>query len=297
MTTYWKNRYDAEMRARQLAEVDINAELAKMYSYYQKNIENEINSFVNRYALREGIDPAEVRKRADEMDVQLFADKAARYVKEKNFSDKANEELALYNLKMKMSRLELLKSNIDLELLALANEEMDYVERELFSAFQKEKEFQAGILGEFTNDAKELKFNADILVNQKFAGKLWSDRIWKRQSDLREVVKFATSEALLKGRNATTLVSQVVREMNVSRIEAKRLLVTEVARVQTEVQKESYKENDFDKYIYLAEPSACSVCSSLHNKVFDVKDMTPGVNASPMHPHCHCSTAPKSDRR
>ena len=37
----------------------------------------------------------------------------------------------------------------------------------------------------------------------------------------------------------------------------------------------------------------CPVCNELNGKVFKVKNMVPGVNAAPIHPHCRCSTAPR----
>ena len=71
---------------------------------------------------------------------------------------------------------------------------------------------------------------------------------------------------------------------------------TELARVQTEAQKQSYERNGYDQYEFIAEPTACPICQALDGKVFDVKKMLPGENASPIHPHCHCSTAAYMDR-
>ena len=79
---------------------------------------------------------------------------------------------------------------------------------------------------------------------------------------------------------------------------------TELARVQTEAQKQSFERNGFDKYIFIVNHNAtkhgcCSHCEEVANKkgkyseagVYLVKDMMPGENASPLHPHCRCSTA------
>ncbi|WP_153049251.1 hypothetical protein [Streptococcus suis] len=72
---------------------------------------------------------AEVKTRVDDFDVKAFEEKAKRYVAEKNFSARANSELALYNLKMKTNRLALLQYNLDLELIALAEDERNLTER------------------------------------------------------------------------------------------------------------------------------------------------------------------------
>ena len=81
-----------------------------------------------------------------------------------------------------------------------------------------------------------------------------------------------------------------------SKYEAERLMRTESARVQTEIQKKSYIENGINEYKYIAEPTACIVCRPLHNKTFEVDKMTIGVNAGPMHVNCRCSTVPYVER-
>ena len=50
------------------------------------------------------------------MDIDAYSRKAAQYVKDKNFSKEANEEMRLYNAAMKINRLEMLKANIGMHL-------------------------------------------------------------------------------------------------------------------------------------------------------------------------------------
>ena len=41
----------------------------------------------------------------------------------------------------------------------------------------------------------------------------------------------------------------------------------------------------------------CPICQELDGKIFKVKDMECGKNAPPMHPNCHCATAPHYDSK
>ena len=66
--------------------------------------------------------------------------------------------------------------------------------------------------------------------------------------------------------------------------EAKRLTVTEGARIATEAERQSYIANGYDEYEFIAEPKACDICKPLDGKIFKVADMLPGENAAPMHP-------------
>ena len=74
------------------------------------------------------------------------------------------------------------------------------------------------------------------------------------------------------------------------------LMRTEMARVQTEAQMQSLKQNGFDEYQFLALGNACEICRAIDGKHFPVDKMMPGLNAPPMHPNCRCSTSAYMDR-
>ncbi|HFI0479952.1 TPA: minor capsid protein [Streptococcus suis] len=286
----WKKRIRAEQLAKMERGATLGEEMDRLYSYHFNELEKEIRVFEQRYADKNGLSLAEVKARVDDFDVKAFEEKAKRYVAEKNFSARANSELALYNLKMKTNRLALLQYNLDLELIALAEDERNLTERFLNDEFVKAIETQSGLLGRSVLSASQIGTTAQAILNTPFHGANWSDNIWKRQTALREVVARMTERLLLQGKNPTTMVAQLRKEFNVTASEAKRLAVTEGARVATEGQKQAYIANGYDEYEFIAEPSACRECSKLDGKIFKVKDMEPGENAAPMHPWCHCST-------
>src|SRR5690625_2633285 len=125
MSQYWINRNKEleRIKAQFNSDADYNRELARIYKRAQREIDKEIQSELMSFATREQVSMAEAQQRVSKMDVEAFRDKAKQYVKEKNFSPRANQELRAYNTRMRMSRLELLKHNIHLETVALADEE------------------------------------------------------------------------------------------------------------------------------------------------------------------------------
>ncbi|RCW16782.1 hypothetical protein CAC02_06740 [Streptococcus gallolyticus] len=288
---YWKKRIEAEQLAKMERSATISDEISRLYDYHFKELEKEIRAFEQRYADKNGLSLSEVKARVDEMDVRAFEEKAKKYVAEKDFSAKANSELELYNLKMKLNRLELLQYQLDLEMVALGDAEHKLTERFLSDEYVKELENQSGLLGQSVLSAKQVRQTIQTVLNTSFKGARWSNRIWQRQDALREIVARMAEDYLLKGKNPTTMIAKIRKEFGVSASEAKRLAVTEGARVATEAQRQSYKSNGYEEYEYIAEPSACDICKALNGKIFKVKDMEPGENAAPMHPHCHCSTA------
>ena len=294
--SYWSKRLKQELLAKQASEADVDKAMSALYRVHQTNIEKEIQAFYQKYADDEGISITEAKKRADKVDVQAFADKAKRYVEEKDFSPQANAELKLYNLKMRVSRAELLQYNMDLELLALGEGERQLTEKFLRAGFADEVKSQSGILGEYIKNPKTVEQSMEAVLNVPFEGVTWSERIWDRQQALRQVVARTAHETLVRGRNAMAMIPELRREFGVSKSAAKRLAVTEVARVQSEAQKISMIENGFDEYEYIAEPTACPICAKLDGNIYKVSEMEPGKNCAPMHPHCHCSTAPHMSR-
>lgn len=288
---YWKKRIEAEQLARMERDATLSDEMTRLYNYHFKELEKEIRAFSERYASKNNLPLSEVTARVDEMDVKAFEEKAKRYVAEKDFSAKANSELSLYNLKMKMNRLELLQYQLDLEMVALGDAEHKLTERFLNNEYTQTLKAQSGLLGQSVLSSSQIEKVAQATLNSSFKGAKWSNRIWQRQDALRGIVARMAEDYLLKGRNPTTMISKIRKEFGVSASEAKRLAVTEGARVATEAERQSYQSNGYDEYEYIAEPKACDICKPLDGKIFKVADMLPGENAAPMHPHCRCSTA------
>ena len=297
---YWKRRIEAEQKARLSRDASLSDEMTRLYDYHFRELEKEIRAFEHRYADKNNLPIAEVKAKVDALDVKAFEEKARRYVEEKDFSPKANAELGLYNLKMKISRLELLQYQLDLEMIALANSEHKLSERFLNEEYTATLKAQSGLLGKSVLSASEIEKAAQAVLNTPFKGAKWSDRVWERQDALREVVARLTEDYLLKGKNPTAMIPQLRKEFGVSAGEAKRLAVTEGARVATEAERQSYIANGYDEYEFIAEPKACDICRPLDGKIFKGADMVLGKNAAPMHPPCHCSPAahfstPKSE--
>ena len=150
--TYWKNREAKQRKHNIQEEKEYARHIRKIYQNMIDEIEKEINGFYGKYARKEGITIADARKRAAKMDIEAYGRKAAKYVKEKDFSPQANEEMRLYNMTMKVNRLELLKAQIGLEMVAGFDELQKYYDETLTERTLAEFERQAGILGKTIQD-------------------------------------------------------------------------------------------------------------------------------------------------
>ena len=294
--TYWRDRELEWKKKRLKDEKQYADEIQEIYANMMDSVEKEIESFFTRYANKENITMAEAKKRVSNIDIQAYQRKAKKYVKEKNFSDEANEQMRLYNLAMKVNRLELLKANIGLELVAGHDELKSYTGQKLEGAYLEEIKRNASILGDTVIDNAKM---AKTVADSSFKNATFSERIWVNQDQLKNSLSSVLSSALIQGKNPREFIPQIRKKFDVSRCNAERLLRTEIARVQTQAQIESYEANGIDEYEYVAcgLKDVCPLCKEMDGKTFKLKDMEIGENAPPIHPNCHCALAPHSDRK
>lgn len=292
---YWEKREQKQRELYMMEEAQQQRELEKIYAEMYRHAEDEINRFYGKYADAEGIDITEAKKRVTQADIEAYEALAKEYVKNKDFSDRANAEMRLYNATMKINRLEMLKARIGVYLVAGINDIDDYYEKVITDRTRQEIERQAGILGETVSTADTVK-RAENIVNASFFNATYSERIWSHQDRLRSMINIELQKGLIAGIGSRQMASNIRKEYDVSLADAHRLMVTELRRVQTDVAMDSYKASGVQKYVYMAvNPRACPICREIDGNVYDVADAEPAKNAPPMHPRCHCTTAPYVD--
>lgn len=293
MAVYWRKR-ELDHISKMIKDDAIIAKRIRLNQMRAlEEIQLQTDAFFGRYADSEGISMSEARRRANMVDIDKFSKKAKRYVKERNFTKRANEEMRVYNLKMKVSRLELLKLNIELELISMISDEEKVLFEALTGNAKAEYIRQSGILGQ------TIAFNEKsiaTIANSSFLSATWSDRLWDNQDALSSELNRLLNRGIVQGTNPKVLSRDFRKKFDSSVYNSERLLITESARVQQDVFQESMKQVGIEQYIFIAEPTACPICAELDDKVFYLKDAEIGVNAYPIHPRCRCSQAMYMDR-
>lgn len=294
--TYWEDRAKEIIDEESKSDYEIAKEIQRIVDEMNADIENEINRFYARYAINEGISFIEAKKKIDAVDVQQFSQKAKEYVENKDFSEKANQELKAYNTKMYVSREKLLQAQLGL----IVTYAYAQIEQSMYnymeSAYYRALKQQAGILGETLqvsiNDVKTIIFTP-------FEGHKWSTRLWSDMETVRRHVQKTTRHVLLRGRHPYEFIKDMRKDTGATTYNMKRLLLTETARVQTLASKrhmleEHGPESEY-QFVAKMDSKTTKTCRSLNDKTFKVKDMVPGVNAPPMHPFCRSAVVPHID--
>lgn len=294
---YWLKR--EQEHAKQLRKIvsKKTEDIMKEYKWALSNIEADINRNFVHYAKDGNMTMADAMKLADKMDIERFADKAKQYVQEMDNSPQANADLKLYNLKMRVSRLQLLKSEINLEIDRLAGKLNSETEKHLRKVAMNEYRRQAGILGKHLtfNDRKvNALVNASYKLNNGFV--TFSDNVWHNAEMLKARLGNVLNSAILQGKNPNQYISDFVKIFNAQPYQVGRLLITETARLQGDVQLDSYKQGEIEWYDISYESSACRICRrAASGGPYRFDRAVIGHNMYPFHPNCLCSIMPAEE--
>ena len=195
---------------------------------------------------------------------------------------------------MRINRKELLKSLIGLNLIELGANVDASLRQKLTNDYTDEITRQAGILGEFKHPIWTGKEVAKIVMAQTGSAN-FSKRIWANQDALKARLDASLSAALIQGQNPRKMAQQlrdlVSKEVTNVRYATERIARTESARVQTQAQLKSFRDNGYKFCKWHAEPSACKICKEIaeNDNGYGVgvyrADEVPRL---PAHPNCRC---------
>lgn len=304
---YTKERELAHIARSLKNDAAYKKELIKLYNRTQDRIEKEIAAQYLRYATKEGLTMNEAMLKISRFDADAFSKKAAELIKSTDFSTEASDLLRQYNLKMRVSRLELMKREMLLETVQLADQEVKMLHTKLIEEVQKEAERQASILRLSKETRQSIIKSAERIVRTNLYSASFSQRIWANHSELINRLSEGLERSILQGEHpsvwARNLRDLLTKEMADTGKEnalyaANRIAVTETARVQSETALESFRKGGYEKMIWITEMDerTCDVCGPLDGEIFDVDGAQIGGELPPMHPFCRCSVAAYYER-
>lgn len=134
------------------------------------------------------------------------------------------------------------------------------------------------------------------LIMQDWSGKNWSDRIWADREKLSATLKKTLEKSITQGIGYRKTAYELKKEMGTSFNNAFRIIRTESAHIQGEVNRQSYLQAqeelglEYYKYDAFLDSRTSTICRELEGKIFKITEMEIGVNAPPMHPNCRSTT-------
>lgn len=303
---YWQKRFSLLEDSRHNAGAEIYKTIERQYQRAKKEIESEISRWYRRIADNNGVSMAEARKllKADELkEFHWGVDEYIKYGEEHEISGEWAKELENASAKFHISRLEALEINTRQSVEALYGKQQTLVSDFLgetyksdyyHTAFELQKGFEIGFDIGTVND--------DYL--QKVLYKPWapdgsnfSDRIWTNKDKLLNEIHTELTQSILTGADPQKAIDAISHDLDVSKANAGRLVMTESAYFGTLAQQDCFNDLGVEEYEIVAtlDDRTSAICQSMDGQHFPMKDFEAGVSAPPFHVNCRSCTCPYFD--
>ena len=295
---YWRERFLDIKRDTNRSTRDVVKETWRINHRAKRQIQRDINRFVERYAMNDNISFEEANRVLSKAEQETWRMELAEF-RQKAIDGGFKQELDREYFRSRISRLQRLKTQIDMHIAELAdanNKLLDTHVRDVISDTYWRKTNL--ILGDNNLSSNFAKYNTRMverLAEQPFHGKHFSERIWGSHRDkLTKELKNILSDGVMRGDNIQQMTRAVADQFEVSRARAATLVRTEAGHLAEQATLQSYADTDTEKYEFLAslEDNMCTNCHNLHEEWFRVQDAEEGRNYPLKHPNCVCTTVP-----
>ena len=300
---YWEER-QVKREAKAFTTIqDVEKEYQIALSKAKQDIIKEISRITITYMNDNILNYNEALKHLKGDDYKVWKKDLHDYMKEYNKllknaplqAQKLYLEIETLSAKSRISRLDSLKTQIDMELTKLIFGVEDNAKNTLTSVYRDT----------FIEVTKDLGINPVVsrdkiktVLDKPWSGANFSQRLWSNTDKLAETVKQEIVNGMIQGINLKTMTKRVSEKFETAKKnDVERLLRTEVNYVLNQATLDGYKEAGIEKYEFSAtlDSRTSQICSELHGNIFEIKNIAVGLNYPPMHPRCRSTTVPIID--
>ena len=300
---YWEER-QIKREAKAFTTIqDVEKEYQIALSKAKQDIIKEISRITTTYMNDNILNYNEALKHLKGDDYKVWKKDLHDYMKEYNKllknaplqAQKLYLEIETLSAKSRISRLDSLKTQIDMELTKLIFGVEDNAKNTLTSVYRDT----------FIEVTKDLGINPIVsrdkiktVLDKPWSGANFSQRLWSNTDKLAETVKQEIVNGMIQGINLKTMTKRVSERFEIAKKnDVERLLRTEVNYVLNQATLDGYKEAGIEKYEFSAtlDNRTSQICSELHGNIFEIKNIAVGLNYPPMHPRCRSTTIPIID--
>ena len=300
---YWEER-QIKREAKAFTTIqDIEKEYQIALSKAKQDIIKEISRITTTYMNDNVLNYNEALKLLKGDDYKVWKKDLHDYMKEYNKllknaplqAQKLYLEIETLSAKSRISRLDSLKSQIDMELTKLIFRVENDSINTLTSVYRDT----------FIEVTKDLGINPVVsrdkiktVLDKPWSGANFSQRLWSNTDKLAEIVKQEIVNGMIQGINLKTMTKRVSERFETAKKnDVERLLRTEVNYTLNQATLDGYKEAGIEKYEFSAtlDNRTSQICSELHGNIFEIKNIAVGLNYPPMHPRCRSTTIPIID--
>ena len=300
---YWEER-QVKREAKAFTTIqDIEKEYKIALEKAKQNINKELSRIGTTYMKDNNLSYHDALKLLKGDEYKVWKKDLHDYLKEYNKllktapleAKKLYLEIETLAARSRMSHLDSLKAQIDMEMVKLIFGVEDSAKNALTSVYRDT----------FIEVTKDLGINAIVsrdkiktVLDRPWSGANFSERLWSNTDKLAQTVKQEIVNGMIQGINLQTMAKRVSERFETAKKnDVERLLRTEVNYTLNQATLDGYKEAGIEKYEFSAtlDSRTSQICSELHGEVFEIKKIAVGLNYPPMHPRCRSTTIPIID--
>lgn len=287
---YWAKRANERLVESEKTSDKYRRQIRKLYTQTQRDTLNQLKKIYADYWTKDGgFDKQKLHLMVSSKDMNSFVAK----LKKAGLYDKIPE-----NYLGRINRLEYLNAQMWYES-HLAGMKQDGIlteaNRQVYedSYYRSVYDVSRGI-GSTPSFTMLDKQTIDRVLETKFDGKNYSERIWGNSDILANQLKDKLAQAIATGQSIQKTSRDFRERFNVQNYYAERLVRTETNYFHNSAELESYDSMGFEYYEFLAtlDSRTSEICQHMDGKKIKVSEAKQGENAPPLHPNCRSTIVP-----
>ncbi|MGP1555557.1 MAG: minor capsid protein [Dialister pneumosintes] len=300
---YWEKRAE-RLKLEQMSKAEkVNVELKDVYSYTLKRLKQDVNGWYERFAKENDISLAKARTILDKGELKEFKMTLKEYTDQAKRLDLSKEHIQMLSnasIRQRLTRAQELYVYTAHHVEKLAKEQELQLTNLLKNVYEDstyKTAYQVQQMQErYSHFDKVSKEEIAQAISKPWArdGKDFSSRIWDNKNLLLHSLQTEITQSLILKEGTDSLSNRIVKRLNVSYNNARRLVETETAYIQERASFDVYDELEVEKYQILAtlDNRTTDICRHLDGEIFDKKDAKIGVTVPPFHCYCRTTTIP-----
>lgn len=282
------------MRYVDSTDVDMFAELQKIYASESAQIQRDLFAFVTKYADDNKMSYSDALQRLRGVDLSDYQANAKKYREQaKNNPDllkRLNEQYA----GSKVTRLDALNLEMTYKVGVMQGiiekSFENYLKSTARYAYKKAMGGNSGALNEPA--LKEL-------INTPFNGRNYSQQVWGNTDDLARDFRDVLKRGFIRGDDVRSMAGELAKKYNVARSRAQTLIRTDGTAIVNRSAIKRYEESGLEFYRISVQMDnrTSQICKRIHSedKRYRIDEFETGVTAPPFHYNCRSAVIPDEE--
>lgn len=291
---YWQQRSNDIMRYVDSTDVDMFAELQKIYASESAQIQRDLFAFVTKYADDNKMSYSDALQRLRGVDLSDYQANAKKYREQaKNNPDllkRLNEQYA----GSKVTRLDALNLEMTYKVGVMQGiiekSFENYLKSTAKYAYKKAMGGNSGALNEPA--LKEL-------INTPFNSRNYSQQVWGNTDDLARDLRDVLKRGFIRGDDVRSMAGELAKKYNVARSRAQTLIRTDGTAIVNRSAIKRYEESGLEFYRISVQMDnrTSQICKRIHSEDqrYRIDEFETGVTAPPFHYNCRSAVIPDEE--